>query len=300
MSVLSLRGGAVALGGRLIWRDATFALDPGTVTVVLGPNGAGKSTLLNVVLGLAALSEGVLEVLGEPARRGNPRVGFMAQSRVADQQTTLTGRDYVGLGYDGPRWGWGRDAAKPAAVAAALALAGAGTFADRPLRTLSGGQRQRVALAHATVARPELLLLDEPLAGLDLAAQGEIVDLINLVRTTTGATVVVVAHDLNPLASIADQVLWIARHQVRCGTVDEVVNEATLSELYGQAIEIVVTPRGRRVIVGLEEELAHPHPHGHDHAHEDARLHDGARDGESGADRDHGDHHHETHQEGER
>jgi zinc/manganese transport system ATP-binding protein len=273
VNTLELRDGVVALGGRTIWRDASFKLDAGTITAVLGPNGAGKSTLLKAILGLIQLSQGSLEVFGAPPERGNRRVGYLAQSRRADEMASVTGRDYVGLGFDGPRFGWGHDRTKRDVVQRALALTGTTSFADRPLSTLSGGQRQRVALAQATVFQPELLLLDEPLAGLDLAAQAEIVDLINLIRDTTGAAVVVVAHDLNPLAPIVDQVLWIARRQVRCGSVDDVVNENVLSELYGHPIEIVVTPRGRRVIVGLEEEFAHPHPHGHDHSHEDVHEH---------------------------
>ena len=263
MSTLEMRDGGVVLGGRTIWRNATFAVEPGTITAVLGPNASGKTTLLNLVLGLVALSEGSLRVFGEAPHRGNRRVGYMAQSRAADTTSTMTGRDYVGLGFDGPRFGWGRDKTKREVIRRALALTGTTSFCDQPLHSLSGGQRQRIALAHATVFSPELLLLDEPLAALDLAAQAEIVDLINLIRDTTGAAVVVVAHDLNPLASIVNQVLWIARRQVRSGSVDEVVNESVLSELYGHPIEIIVTPRGRRVIVGLEEEFAHPHPHPH-------------------------------------
>ncbi len=275
MSVLHVENGAVVLGGRTIWKNASFQIEPGTITAVLGPNGSGKSTLLNLILGLVPLSDGSLNVLGTGPQRGNRRVGFMAQSRAADTMSSMTGRDYVGLGFDGPRFGWGRDKTKREVIRRALALTGTTSFADQPLRSLSGGQRQRVALAHATVFKPELLLLDEPLAALDLAAQAEIVDLINLIRDTTGAAVIVVAHDLNPLAFIVDQVLWIARRQVRSGTVDEVVNEEVLSDLYGHPIEIIVTPRGRRVIVGLEEEFAHPHPHPHpkDFAHGDESAH---------------------------
>jgi zinc/manganese transport system ATP-binding protein len=260
-----MRDGGVVLGGRTIWRNATFAVEPGTITAVLGPNASGKTTLLNLILGLVPLREGSLRVFGDVPRRGNRRVGYMAQTRAADTTSTMTGRDYVGLGFDGPRFGWGRDKGKREVIRRALALTGTTSFCDQPLHSLSGGQRQRIALAHATVFSPELLLLDEPLAALDLAAQAEIVDLINLIRDTTGAAVIVVAHDLNPLASIVNQVLWIARRQVRSGSVDEVVNESVLSELYGHPIEIIVTPRGRRVIVGLEEEFAHPHPHPHPH-----------------------------------
>ena len=273
MNVLSLRDASVVLGGRPVWQGATFDVAAGSINVILGPNGAGKSTLLKAVLGIVPLAAGEIEVLGAAPRRGDAQVGYMAQSRAADQLSTLTGRDYVGLGFDGPRFGWRHDGAKHATVQRALELTGTLSFADRALRTLSGGQRQRIALAHATVFRPQLLLLDEPLAGLDIAAQAEIVDLINLVRVNTGAAILVVAHDLNPLATITDQVLWIARQQIRSGAIADVVNERTLSELYGHPIEIVVTPRGRRVIVGLEEEFAHPHPHGHDHSHEDVHEH---------------------------
>ncbi len=294
MSVVLASGAAVDLGGRRVWGGASFALAPGTVTVVLGPNGAGKSTLLKALLGLVPLAEGTLEVLGRRPERGSSQVGYLAQSRAEVESTALSGRDLVGLGYDGTRFGWGRSAAKAPAVDRALALAGATALADRPLRTLSGGQRQRVAFAQAMVSSPELLLLDEPLAALDLAAQAEIVELIDQVRHSTGAAVVVVAHDLNPLAHITDQVLWIARRRLRAGTPEEVVTEATLSELYGHPIEIVVTASGRRVIVGLEEELAHPHPHGHDHGHDAAHEHD---EGEGvGHHHDHGEtggaHHH--------
>ena len=279
MRILAMRDGAVVLGGRTIWRQASFDVEPGSITAVLGPNGSGKSTLLNLILGLVALSEGTLRVFGEAPRRGNRRVGYMAQTRAADSMSTMTGRDYVGLGFDGPRFGWGHDRTKHDVIKRALSMTGTTAYANRPLASLSGGQRQRIALAHATVFKPDLLLLDEPMASLDLAAQAEIVDLINLVRDTTGAAVIVVAHDLNPLAPIVGQVLWIARRQVRAGTVDEVVNEAVLSELYGHPVEIIVTPRGRRVIVGLEEEFAHPHPHqhapghDHDHSHEEPHSH---------------------------
>jgi zinc/manganese transport system ATP-binding protein len=229
-------------------------------------------------------AEGSLRVLGAAPARGNPRVGYMAQSRHADSLSSITARDYVGLGFDGPRFGWGRTRSKHEVVARALELTGTTRYADQPLNTLSGGQRQRVALAHASVFRPDLLLLDEPLAGLDLAAQAEIVELINLIRESTGAAIVVVAHDLNPLASIVDCVLWIARRQVRCGPVEEVVNATVLSELYGHPIEIFTTAQGRRVIVGLEEEIAHPHPHGHDHDHDHG--HDHAHDEHAPAERD--------------
>ena len=273
MSILKLEQAGVIRGDRSIWTDASFSIEPGTVTAVLGPNGSGKSTLLHAISGLLPLSSGDLLVFGEKPHRGNTAVGYVAQTRVADATSTLTGRDYVGLGMDGVKFGWGRTKGKKEAVNQALKQVGAMAFADRPMHSLSGGQRQRIALAHATVFKPKLLLLDEPLAALDIAAQAEIVDLINLLRVEQDMAIVVVAHDLNPLSPIVDQVVWIARRQVKSGTIDEVVNEKVLSDLYGHPIEILVTPSGRRVIVGLEEEFAHPHPHGHDHSGEDGHQH---------------------------
>ncbi len=273
MSLLELRDVEVSRGGRPIWSGAIFSIEPGSVTAVLGPNGSGKSTLLHAISGLLPVSGGELLIFGEHPHRGNSQVGYVAQTRVADATSTLTGRDYVGLGMDGVRYGWGRTKGKRDAVTQALRQVGATGFADRPMHSLSGGQRQRIALAHATVFKPKLLLLDEPLAALDIAAQAEIVDLINLLRVEQDMAIVVVAHDLNPLSSIVDQVVWIARRQVKSGTIDEVVNESVLSELYGHPIEILVTPSGRRVIVGLEEEFAHPHPHGHDHSGEEGHQH---------------------------
>jgi len=273
VSVLELNNVGIIRGDRPIWSGATFSIEPGTVTVVLGPNGSGKSTLLQAITGLLPISSGELLVFGEKPHRGNSEVGYVAQTRVADSTSTLTGRDYVGLGMDGVRFGWGSTKDKNPAVTHALKQVGATAFADRPMHSLSGGQRQRIALAQATVFKPRLLLLDEPLAALDIAAQAEIVDLINLLRVELNMAIIVVAHDLNPLSSIVDQVVWIARRQVKSGSIDEVVNEQVLSELYGHPIEILVTPTGRRVIVGLEEEFAHPHPHGHDHSDETDHHH---------------------------
>lgn len=273
MSVLELDQVGIRRGDREIWSEANFTVEAGSVLAVLGPNGSGKSTLLHAISGLLPISSGELKVFGEKPHRGNSGIGYVAQTRLADATSTLTGRDYVGLGLDGINYGWTRIANKRDAVEKALKMVGATAFADRPMHSLSGGQRQRVALAHATVFKPKLLLLDEPLAALDIAAQAEIVDLINLLRVEQNMAVIVVAHDLNPLSSIVDQVVWIARRRVKSGTITEVVNEQVLSELYGHQIEILATPSGRRVIVGLEEEFAHPHPHGHDHSGEDGHQH---------------------------
>jgi zinc/manganese transport system ATP-binding protein len=128
-------------GSRPIWSGGTFTIPSGSFTAILGPNGAGKSTLIRMILGHLPAAAGRLEVLGRTPRRGNPDIGYVPQSSVFDPELSIRGRDFVGLGVDGHRWGVrliGR--AKAATVtAASIDAVGAGHYADRPLGSLSGG-----------------------------------------------------------------------------------------------------------------------------------------------------------------
>ena len=140
---------------------------------------------------------------------------------------------------------------------------GAERFAHRRLGELSGGERQRLLLAQALVGRPRLLLLDEPLANLDVRAQTVMAELVSSVARQRSITVVLVAHDLNPLRRVLDRVCYVAGGGVVIGSPEEIVTGPVLSRLYGAPVEVLVDSRGRRFVVGLEEEVAHPHPHDH-------------------------------------
>jgi zinc/manganese transport system ATP-binding protein len=242
---LSFQDAAVERGGQLVWSDGSFEVPPGAVIVLIGPNGSGKTTLLEVALGLLPLTRGRVEVLGEPARRGNDRVGYVPQNYAATVPEAVRAWDLVALGLAGARFGPFRlDGGQRARVDAALRSVDATAYAHRRMSQLSGGQQQRVAIAQALVDEPELLLLDEPLANLDLRSQHEIVSLLGEIRARTGVTVVVVAHDLNPLLPILTGALYLMDGHPHYDAIGEVVDESLLSHLYGTQIRVVRTAQG--------------------------------------------------------
>ena len=256
-------GVAAGYGGRTIWSDATFSIPAGAFAVVLGPNGAGKSTLVKLLLGLLQPDAGRLEVLGQRPRRGSSLIGYVPQGVSFDPEFSIRGVDFVGLGIDGHRWGmpllaWKR-AGRRAAIAGAIEAVGAAGYADRPMGRLSGGEQQRLLLAQALVGRPRILLLDEPLSNLDVRNQGAIVGLIGEVARAGGLTVVMVAHDVNPLLPLLDRVIYVAHGRVAVGAPAEIITGESLSRIYGAPIEVIRDRRGRVFVVGLDEEVAHPH-----------------------------------------
>ncbi|MGH3929957.1 MAG: metal ABC transporter ATP-binding protein, partial [Pseudonocardiaceae bacterium] len=220
---------------------------------VLGPNGSGKTSLLRVLLGLAALSVGSVEIHGQPVRRGHSGVGYIPQQRALDPTLTLRGRDLVGLGLDGHRWGFAvRRGERHARVHEALAAVGALRYADAPVGLLSGGEQQRLRVAQAMVGDPRLLLCDEPLLSLDLAHQRVVTELIDTRRRAAGTAVLFVTHEINPVLPAVDRVLYLVDGRFRIGPPDEVMTSATLSELYGTDVE-VITVRGRLLVIGTSD-----------------------------------------------
>jgi zinc/manganese transport system ATP-binding protein len=261
-SIVALQGAAVQLGARTIWSQATFQVTPGEFIAILGPNGAGKSTLLRVLLGLLRPSAGRVEVLGSAPRRGHPAIGYVPQRRTLDPDLPVRGRDLVMLGLDGRHWGFALPGPKRqkqhALVNEALAAVGATAYADRPVGQLSGGEQQRLLLAQALVGQPSLLLLDEPLASLDLRNQVAIANLVARVAREQGMTVLLVTHDVNPLLPVLDRVLYVAHGQALIGPPAEIITTESLTRLYGAPVEVVRDSRGRVFVVGLEQELMSP------------------------------------------
>jgi zinc/manganese transport system ATP-binding protein len=265
VSAICFEQATLALGSRIVLRDVSFTIEPGEFIGVLGPNGAGKTTMMRAVLGLVAPSAGRIAVLGAPAWRGNARIGYMPQVRGA-AAWRLSGYDFVAAACDGHRWGLprlGRTA--HADVARALALVGATTLAARPLGELSGGERQRLLLAQALLGDPAVLLLDEPLAGLDPRYQGGVVDLVRDLQRQLGITVLFSAHELNPLLGALDRVLYLGAGHAALGTVAQVITAPVLSRLYGTPID-VVQAAGRLFVMAGNQVLDHEGHHHHEHA----------------------------------
>jgi zinc/manganese transport system ATP-binding protein len=252
---------AAGYGSRAIWTNASFTVPAGSFTAVLGPNGSGKSTLVRIVLGLLPPASGVIEVLGETPRRGNPRIGYVPQGSNFDSELSIRGRDFVALGVDGHKWGvrlTGR-AQVENAVDSSIASVDAGEYADRPLGRISGGEQQRLLLAQALIGKPQLLLLDEPLSHLDVRNQQAIVQLISAVARERQLTVLLIAHDVNPLLPHIDHVLYVAHGNLAMGEPAEIITSESLSRIYSSPVEVLRDSHGRVFVVGLEEEVSHPH-----------------------------------------
>ena len=244
--LLALDGIGVRLGGRQVLSDVTFSLRKGEFTGIIGPNGAGKTTLLRVILGLIEPSGGQVLVDGEPLHRktlhnkNRAAIGYVPQKLVIDQDMPLRARDVVSLGLDGHRLGFGFPSRqRRELVDAALADVGADGYADARVGELSGGEQQRVLVAHALISRPKLLLLDEPLANLDLRSEQEIVTVLGKLAREHEISVLLSAHDMNPLLAVMDRIVYVANGQAASGPTDEVVTSEGLSKLYGHHVDVV-------------------------------------------------------------
>lgn len=239
-TALEFRGATLGYGDRTLWSELDLTVRRGEFLAVLGANGSGKTSLLRTILGIQPLTSGSLTVAGGATRRGNPAIGYIPQQRRFDPLTPLRVRDMVRQGLDGYRWGfarpggiaWGR-------VTDALDAVDAGHLADVPVGVLSGGEQQRARVAQALVATRELLLCDEPLLSLDLAGQATVTDRIDRTRHDHGTAVIFVTHEINPVLAHVDRVLYLAGGRFRIGAVDEVLNSATLSDLYGAPVEVL-------------------------------------------------------------
>lgn len=221
-----------------LWRDLSVEVAPGEFLAVLGTNGVGKSTLLNVALGMRRLTSGSVDV--------TKRVGFIPQQRMFDPDVPIRARDLVGLSVSSGIFKNRRPRA--ATITAALEEVGAAGLADRRLGELSGGQQQLIRQAQALAQNPELLLCDEPLLSLDLRAQKNTVGVLDRRRREHGTAVVFVTHGINPILDVADRVLYLTPHGHTIGSVAEVMNSETLSELYRTDVK-VINVDGKLVVV---------------------------------------------------
>jgi len=251
--LLRLDGISVRLGGRQVLSDVTFSLASGEFTGIIGPNGAGKTTLLRVILGLIEPSGGRVLVNGEPLHNKNKAaIGYVPQKLVIDPDMPLRARDVVSLGLDGHRLGFGFPSRqRRELVDAALADVGAAAYADARIGELSGGEQQRVLIAHALISRPKLLLLDEPLANLDLRSEQEIVAVLGKLTHEHEISVLLSAHDMNPLLGVMDRIVYVANGHAASGPTDEVVTSEGLTLLYGHHVD-VVRVHGRVLVVAAE------------------------------------------------
>ena len=245
---------AAGYRGNEVWHDASFEIGSGEFVAIIGPNGAGKTTLFRLILGLLSPAHGHLQVLDEPPRRGNQRIGYVPQSHAIDSDTNVESIELVRLGFSGRKWGFGlfHQLDRHAAIEA-LEAVGASDLADRSLGQLSGGELQRIFLAEALVSNPDILLLDEPLSNLDIRREKELIQLVNGIVRTRNVTALLIAHHINPLLPFLDRVVYMANGRVATGKPTDVLTSQNLSELYGVGIEVLHDSRGNLAIVGIED-----------------------------------------------
>jgi len=261
--LLELDGIGVRLGGRPILRDVSFAVRPGEFTGLIGPNGAGKTTILKVILGLQPPTAGRVLLNGRPRPRGaGALIGYVPQKIVVDQDMPLRARDVVALGLDGNRLGLPLPSRiRRQRVQEALAAVDAERYADARVGELSGGEQQRVLIAHAVISRPRLLLLDEPLANLDLRSEQGIVSVLARLAREQDIAVLISAHDMNPLMAETDNIVYVAAGKAAAGRTDEVIRPEVLSALYGSPVDVLHVHGRVLVVVGEEQRDGNPAHH---------------------------------------
>jgi zinc/manganese transport system ATP-binding protein len=192
---------------------------------------------------------------GRPRSRRNPLIGYVPQKIELDPDMPMRARDLIGLGLDGHRFGVPKPSSqREARIEEMLAAVDATAFADARVGNLSGGEQQRVMIAHALIGRPRLLLLDEPLANLDLRSGQEVVGLLTRIALEHRVAVLLSAHDMNPLLPVMDHVIYLAAGRAATGTTEQVIRTETLSELYRHHVEVIRV--GNRVLVVAGEEPA--------------------------------------------
>jgi len=264
-ALIRLNAVSVTRSGQSVLDNIQLSVSPGEIVTLIGPNGAGKTTLVRAVLGLLKPDS------GEVWRKPKLRVGYMPQKLHVDATLPLSVLRFLRLvpGVD-------RETAL-----AALVEVGAEKVIDSPLQGISGGEMQRVLLARALLREPELLVLDEPVQGVDVAGQAELYALITQLRDRHQCGVLMVSHDLHLVMSTTDQVVCLNRHVCCSGHPEQVSNDPAFVELFGQnAPSLAIYHHHHDHAHDLHGEVCQPapapdhaHPHNHTHDHGDSCKH---------------------------
>ena len=238
-----------AFDGRLVLDDLSFQIPSGSFFILIGPNGSGKTTLLKLLVGLLPSPRGCIQLLDRSLQEYSSRqmarhIAYVSQKVGVEfpfsaLQVVLMGRaPHLGmLGFEGM--------ADHKLARQAMELMGVTHLARRRLDQLSGGEQQRVFIARAICQQPQIILLDEPTAALDLAHQVRVMDLMDTLRIQHGVTVVMVSHDLNLAAMYADQLLLLSRGRLaRLGSPRKVLDYELLEQVYGCPVLVDRSPLG--------------------------------------------------------
>lgn len=243
---IELRGVTVRYGATLALEGVDLVVPRGDFVALIGPNGGGKTTLLRVLLGLVAPDEGSVEVLGLSPREARGRIGYVPQFARFDASFPARVLDVVVMGRlrRPASWTVRLRAADRAAALRAIQEVGLSELVGRPVRTLSGGELQRVLIARALAPEPELLLLDEPTASLDMQSAAAFYSLLE--RLGRNRTVLLSSHDVTGVSQHIRTIACLNRRIFWHG--DEIPAQSTLANAYGCPIELIEHSLARRVL----------------------------------------------------
>ena len=236
---------AVALGNNPVLIDIDCQIHEGEYVAILGPNGAGKTVFIKVLLGLIRPTAGEVLVFGQTPDKVVPAwLGYVPQVKTLDRSFPALAVELVVTGLT-QRWQPWPSRAEKQAASQALAQVGAGHLAERPVANLSGGELQRVYIARALVRRPRLVLLDEPVTGVDTVGETDFYRVLESFRQESGATIIMVTHDWEIAARTACHVLVLNRRVIGFGTPAEVLCNDCLKRAYGvaSAVHLSSCPR---------------------------------------------------------
>jgi len=256
-TIIDLKKINVSLGDKKILEDINLSINRGEFIAVLGPNGSGKSTLFKLILGLIKPKSGKIKVFGKEMREsGNAEIGYSPQVKPFDPDIPIRGKDYVSMGMvKNSTTFFFLNKRKKDQVNKILEELDASELGKKKLGKMSGGEQQRISLAMALVDDPHMLLLDEPLANLDISYQSEILKRISDYHKEHCHTVLLVTHDINPLLPYVDRVLYLANSHAKIGSVEEVINDKVLSDLYQTPVKVFDVDG--RIFVAANENLVH-------------------------------------------
>ncbi|WP_422020229.1 ATP-binding cassette domain-containing protein [Pyruvatibacter mobilis] len=262
--LIEARGLAVTIGGRTLLHDISLSVDEGEIVTIIGPNGGGKTTLVRALLGTRAISAGSVQ------RVQGLTIGYVPQRLELNPMMPVTVARLMTGAARRPRH----------LIIEALEETGVAHLVDQSVHTLSGGEFRRVLLARALLRDPQLLVLDEPVAGVDHAGELALYELIKTIRDQRGCGVLMVSHDLHVVMAATDKVICLNGHVCCTGQPHEVSQHAEYVRLFG--------PRASEALAFYEHQHDHEHdlsgeemPHGcghdhdHDHSHQKDHHHAG-------------------------
>ncbi len=238
-------------GARSAIDSISFTIQPGESVAVLGPNGAGKSTLFKAIVGLIPHASGYVSMYGEACAASHRLIGYVPQQEAIDWRFPVTVGDVVMMGR-ARTIGWLRWPRRQDwdIVDALLDRVGMLPFKQRQIGQLSGGQRRRVFIARALAQQTTVLLLDEPLSGVDMAAGEEIMGVLDMLHAE-GVTIILATHDMSMAATRFDRLLLVNRRVIAYGTAREVLTAEALSAAYAGQVGIVKD--GERTVLVVDE-----------------------------------------------